>query len=127
MSNAKIVDGNLILRGITWIPCNVSIAVSANNLAIDSSIVLVKPSANISITGFDASAVFGEVKEGTMIWLRNKSPTFSITLAHDTTSTVGNRVYTPSGSDYVVTPKSQSFLMYDSDENDGNPGWWVFA
>ena len=123
-----VVNGNVVCQGIRWDPFTITSAVQVDNAPINSAVVLVKPSAAIDVTGFDPALAFAtSTPHGSMLWLRNKSLTHSVTLKHDATSSAGNRIYTPSGSDYVVGPKSQAFLLYDTDENEANPGWWVFA
>jgi hypothetical protein len=125
MSNFQFVTGNLVLRGIRWEASEHAPSANVDDLAISSSVVLILPSAAIDVTGFNASAFAPDL--GSMLWIRNKSPTHSIALVHDSTSAAGNRIFTPSGSNYSLGAKSQAFLLYDTDHTDANPGWWVFA
>lgn len=121
-------NGNLVCRGIRWSPYTSAPSAQVDNMPIESAVVLINPSAAVNVTGFDPALAFATATpHGSMLWLRNKSPTHDVTLKHNMASAAGNRIYTFDGADFVLGPKHQAFLLYDTDENDANPGWWVFA
>ncbi len=122
-------NGNFVCRGIRWLPFPIESGAQVDDAPIDSAVVLITPSASIDITGLDPKLAFAtDSPHGSMLWIRNKSETHSVTLKHGSIMrAAGNRFYHPDGIDYVIGPKRQAQALYDTDENDLNPGWWLYA
>jgi len=70
---------------------------------------LFAPTANRNITGL------ANGKAGLRFYLVNQSDTYSITLKHDVTSTLGMRFLLPGGVDYEIQPEGAALVVYDGD------------
>jgi len=81
-------------------------------------------------TSNDGDSITGIVSDtyvsGEIVWIVNVSETNNLILKNeDNSSAVGNRIFTPNGSDYIVPPKKQAQLMYI--DKPSLAGWWLSA
>lgn len=95
-------------------------AATTNDLDIHSTCIIVIPGTNgDAITGF-----IGEtITSGEMLWIINGDSTKSLVLSHDTGSTAGYRIYTPTATNLTLAPYEQAQLMYV--DKVGRAGWWL--
>lgn len=119
----KFINGNIVMDLINWESEVEDHSTDMDDHLISSSVYMVNPTvSNINISGFDVDSEFK--MNGTMLWLMNTNASNTITLKHNTTSTTGNRIFTSAGTDYVINPYSQTFLIYCAKV--GREGWWLF-
>ena len=104
-----------------------AIAANTNDLALPASAFQrLNCTAASSLTGI-APPTGGTHVDGRMIRVYNVG-TANLTLVHNATSTAANRVFSATGADIVVPPKTVVDLTYDATDNgSGVAGWKPFA
>ncbi len=107
---------NIELSGsVTWKPYELTLGTDQNDLDVTSTSVFITPEANITITGLS----YDPEANGKMLWIRNRSATYSITLEVDSSSsTADHRIFNDTLTDIVITPNKRVSLLYDN-------GWWT--
>lgn len=107
---------NIELDGsITYTPHELELNANANDLDVTATMVYITPTDNVNITGLS----YDPEADGKMLWIRNRSDTYSITLKMDSElSLEGHRIYNDTGADLVIAPLKRTILLYDN-------GWWA--
>lgn len=79
-----------------------------------ASIVMLTPTASVSVTGFESSAITARQQLRKLIY--NRSATYSLSFAHGSASSVAANRITTSGSvaNFVLGPQSWAQLYYDT-------------
>lgn len=104
-----------------------AIAANTNDLALPASAFQrLNCTTACSLTGIAPVTGTGSVHvDGRMIRVYNVGNA-NLTLAHNSTSTTGNKFYNATGADIILAPNDYAELIYDSTNNgSGNAGWRV--
>lgn len=111
-----IVTENITIEGnITWTPMEVTIEDDVNDYDVTTTTVYITPTKNLTITGFS----YDPEMQGKMLWIRNRSSTFTITLEYDSSSSASDhRIFTDTATDITIPPLKRISLLYDN-------GWWT--